>query len=93
VEEASLPLGPSFSLSTLTAGARNTLTPVILPFFSLPNTRSRTFVPVYSTEQRGILFEVLDTDMTDPSASPALMWGLPSTGSSGLRIRIRPSTP
>jgi hypothetical protein len=95
VEQASLPLGDSFKLTTDSAELRNTLTPVILPnrppFISSGN--RPTTLPVFSPVRRGILLEVLDTEMAEPRASPGLLWATSTPNPTGTRIRVRPSAP
>ncbi len=92
VDQASLPLGQSFKVTTHTPELRNTAIPVITPLFPSLDARNRATVPVYAPD-RGILLELLDADIPAPSASPTLLWGAPSSSSTGSRIRIRPSTP
>lgn len=93
VDQASLPLGDNFKVTTNMADLRNTLTPVILPNRPVIITGNRPAVPVFSAERRGILLEVLDTEITDPRASPGLLWGSGSTNPTATRIRVRPSAP
>ncbi|WP_224368967.1 hypothetical protein [Hyalangium versicolor] len=92
VEQASLPLGNSLTMTTYAAESRNTLTPVIIPFPPFSLSTIRPTVPVYSAERHGILLEHLDAALTDPRASPTLLWGAP-TGGTETRVRTRPSTP
>lgn len=92
VDQASLPLGSSFKVATHTPEARNTAIPVIVPSFPGLNTPNRATVLVYVPD-RGILLELLDATIPEPSASPTLLWGSTSSTTTGLRVRTRPSTP
>lgn len=92
VDQASLPLGNSFQLIIHTPELRNTAIPVITPFIPSIGTRSRATVPVY-TPDRGILLEMLDADVPEPTATTTLLWGNTNPNSGTLHVRTRPSTP
>jgi hypothetical protein len=93
VEVASLPLGTKLELATHSISLRSSVVPVVNVPISATNPRPRGTVAVYSPERRTLLLELLDSEIPTPRASAQLLWGLPATGSSGLRVRVRPSTP
>jgi len=92
-EQASLPLGSNFELSTQSFGLRNWVVPVVLSSISVVSPSIRATVAVYSPERRSILLELLDADMPEPSASGTLQWTGPTSGASAPRVRVRPTTP
>jgi hypothetical protein len=52
----------------------------------------RAGVPVYRPEEGQVSLELLDKEITQPSASSTLLWGAPKSGT-GSRIRLRPTAP
>ncbi|KFE60839.1 hypothetical protein [Hyalangium minutum] len=92
-EQASLPLGQNFQLSPQPFSPRNWVVPVVMSPVSTVGFANRVTVAVYSPERRSILLEMLDTELTNPSASGSLLWTGPSSGPLTPRVRVRPTTP
>lgn len=92
-EQASLPLGQNFHLSSQPFTQRNWVVPVVMSPISTVGIASRVTVAVYSPERRSILLEMLDTELTNPSASGSLLWTGPASTPLKPRVRVRPTTP
>jgi hypothetical protein len=92
-EQASLPLGTNFKMSVQPVSPRNQVVPVVASQISALNLRPRSTVPVYSPERRTLFLELLDTELTAPTASGSLMWTNPTSGASTSRVRVRPAAP
>ncbi|KFE72187.1 putative lipoprotein [Hyalangium minutum] len=91
-QQASLPLGFNFTVSTQPIGPRNWVVPVITTGGGVP-VRTRSVVATYSPERRTILLELLDTELVAPYASGALMWTNPNATGLSARVRVRPTAP
>lgn len=92
-EQASLPLGQNFQLSPQPFKERNWVVPVVMSPVAAVGFASRATVAVYSPERRSILLEMLDTELTNPSASGSLLWTGLSSEPMKPRVRVRPTTP
>lgn len=93
VEQASLSLGMNFEAVRHPFSLRNTAVPVLVSPAIQLEPRFRPTMPVYIPDRRAILLEFVDAEIPMPRASTSLMWGGTNTSGTGLRIRVRPTTP
>jgi hypothetical protein len=92
-EQAALPLGGNLRLIPRPFQSRQTAVPSISSGLSSMFSQQLVAMPVYSADRRAILLEYLGPDLTEPTGSVKLIWGMTSGSgtSGGTLIRVRPS--